>query len=336
MRYLFVKLKHIGDALLLTPTLQAVREFDPNALIWVVVRRGTEGVLEGCSVIDRVLTAAAPEAGNRSRVEWWSEVKLGLELRRQRFDYAFELTDGDRGRWVAGLSAACRRCANTSFYSLNPWWRLWFNGRSHHEWAQGHRVEKDFFTVRDFLPIGAAPPPMVFDRSRTMKWDKLEGDADFVVLHPGTRWKRKRWLHDRWVEVGRSLLNHVPRIVISAGPDTEEVESAARLTAELGSRAISTQGTLTWAHLAWVLHRAKLFVGVDTAAMHLAAACQCPIVALFGPSVVSQWAPWKVPHQIVLPVGDPYGGNGPGEFLMETIDSQSVIKACTAMMCARK
>ncbi len=332
MRLLFVKLKHIGDALLLTPTLQAVRESHPDAVIWVVVRRGTEGVLSGCPAIDRVITAAAPELGRRSLTGFWSEVRSGLELRRQRFDYAFELTDGDRGRWFAGLSAASKRCANTSLYPLNLWWRLWFNRASRHNWAQGHRVEKDFFTVSDFLPIGVTPPPLVFDHSRTRKWDQLEGNAPFALLHPGTRWKRKRWLHPRWVEVGRFLLDRVPRIVISSGPDAEEVESAARLAADLGPRAISTSGVLTWSQMAWMLHRAKLFVGVDTAAMHLAAACQCPIVALFGPSIVSQWAPWKVPHKIVLPTSGSWDGTGGGDFLMETIDSQCVIEACKEML----
>jgi ADP-heptose:LPS heptosyltransferase len=41
-------------------------------------------------------------------------------------------------------------------------------------------------------------------------------------------------------------------------------------------------------------------VGVDTAAMHLAAACQCPTVAIFGPSSVAEWRPWKVAHRLVL------------------------------------
>ena len=57
LKLLFVKLKHIGDALLLTPTLEAVRHNYPNAEIWVVVRRGTEGILKGCTSINKLLTA---------------------------------------------------------------------------------------------------------------------------------------------------------------------------------------------------------------------------------------------------------------------------------------
>ena len=68
MRLLFVKLKHIGDSLLLTPTLSAVRTMYPDSEIWVVVRRGCEAILRGCPAIDNLLTAAAPELSSRSEV----------------------------------------------------------------------------------------------------------------------------------------------------------------------------------------------------------------------------------------------------------------------------
>jgi heptosyltransferase-3 len=59
-----------------------------------------------------------------------------------------------------------------------------------------------------------------------------------------------------------------------------------------------------WAQLAEVLHTARVFVGVDTAAMHLAAACQCPTVAIFGHSSVVQWKPWQVPNRVLAGLGE--------------------------------
>ena len=70
MRILLTKLKLIGDALLLTPTVHALRERYPEAEIVVVVRKGTEGILAGCTAIDRLLTAAAPEGKRRGRLNW--------------------------------------------------------------------------------------------------------------------------------------------------------------------------------------------------------------------------------------------------------------------------
>ena len=90
LRLLFVKLKHIGDALLLTPALVAVREDYPAAEIWVVVRQGCEGILAGCPAIDRILTTAAPETRHRRIQDWVDDGRLIRELRRARFDYAIE------------------------------------------------------------------------------------------------------------------------------------------------------------------------------------------------------------------------------------------------------
>ncbi len=56
-------------------------------------------------------------------------------------------------------------------------------------------------------------------------------------------------------------------------------------------------GTLN--RLAALIGRAKLFVGIDSAPMHIAAAMQTPTVALFGPSGEFNWGPWQVAHRVV-------------------------------------
>jgi heptosyltransferase-3 len=301
MRLLFIKLKHIGDTLLLTPTLAAVHATHPSAQIWVVVRRGCEGILAGCTVIDRLLTVAEPEKEKRSMWNWWEDFRTALLLRRQRFDYAFELTDGDRGRWLCGLSGAQVRCANDAVRPLNWWWRRRFDYVSHFDWRECHRAEKDFFTVNDCLSLGREVPPLEFNRARVETWNRRLPDGNYAVIHPGTRWQRKRWPEAKWIEVGRRLLEQVGCLIISVGPDPEETKLAASLAGNLGSRAISTEGKLSWAQLAGVLYGAKLLVSLDTAAMHLAAACQCPTVAIFGASVAAQWRPWRVRHRLLQP-----------------------------------
>jgi heptosyltransferase-3 len=332
MRLLFVKLKHIGDSLLLTPTLMAARARYPTAEIWVIVRRGCEGIMAGCPAIDRLLVAAEPEQARRPHLNWWKDGQTAITLRRQRFDYAFELSDGDRGRWLCCLSGANIRCANDSMRPLNWWWRRPFNQRSHFNWRDCHRTEKDFFTVNDCLPIGTSPPPLAFDRACTESWGKAPSPGDYIVMHPGTRWWRKQWPEAKWVEVGQWLLKRVGRLIISVGPSPEETQLAASLTASLGPCAINTEGKLSWAQLAGLLYQARLFVGVDTAAMHLAAACQCPTAAIFGPSVVNQWRPWNVLHRVVTPPGAL--SQSPEEQLTQSVDTSAVIQACEEMLAA--
>jgi heptosyltransferase-3 len=99
------------------------------------------------------------------------------------------------------------------------------------------------------------------------------------------------------------MLKRFENLVIACGPVAHEREEAAWLQKELGLRALDTQGATTWPEMAWLLSRAKLYIGLNTAAMHLAAACHCPVVALFGPSIEDHWYPWQVPYRIVTTPG---------------------------------
>jgi heptosyltransferase-3 len=330
VRLLFIKLKHHGDALLLTPTLTAARAAYPSAQIWAVVRKGCEGILQGCPAIDRVLTSAAPETDRRKTFDWVNDLQLLREIRRQHFDYAFELTQGDRGRLLAAWSGAHFRCAGDGVYRVPIFWRPWFNKLSTHDWRNEHQVEANFQLVNEFLPLGVSePPPLVFERARTKPCDLGVKLADYIVIHPGTRWQRKRWSLEKWIEAGRGLLKLAPQLVISVGPDADEVQLGDALAGALGPQAVSTRGQLSWAQLAGLLYGAKLFVGVDTAAMHLAAACQCPTVALFAASVARHWRPWRVTHQLIGSLEPEQKAAGDA---MTRIEPGQVLAACRKLL----
>ncbi len=304
MRLLFIKLKHIGDLLLLTPTLAAVKSALPSTEITVLARRGTESILAGCPHIDHLLTGPAPETDRRGSGQLRQSLSLLRGLRSARFDHVFELGDNDRGRWLSLLSGARERTTAGWNPRLGPVWRAMFQHLPQFDWWGAHRVEKDFQTVSAVLAIGSDPGPLIFDRGR---WEipPLQPDEPYVVLHPATRWPQKEWPADRWVEVGRHLLERGLTPVISSGPDTGEVAVASNIAAGIGAAAVATGGKLTWAQLAGLIGHAKLFAGVDTAAMHLAAACQTPTVGIFGPSIDWQWSPWKCPHRVCAPPAPP-------------------------------
>ena len=331
LKLLFVKLKHIGDALILTPTLVAARKQYPNAEIWAIVRKGTEGILAGCTAIDHLLTVAPIENDQRGIGNLWQDLRTFQQLRRQQFDYAFELSGGARGRWLAGLSNAQHRCAYANNRRLNAWWRYHFNHTPISDSQYQHSVEKDFNLVAHCLSLGEEIPALNFERSIAETPNFLEKLSDFVVIHPGTRWVKKRWLKEYWLDLGERLLQHTRHIVISSGPDQNERAFASELVkAWGGERATSTDGQLAWAGLAGILYRARAFVGVDTAAMHLSAACQCPTVAIFAYSILDHWRPWRVPHE-VLHLGDqlpPRGkGQRPATEVMEKLKPQQVMAA---------
>jgi heptosyltransferase III len=327
MRLLFVKLRHIGDALLMTAMLTAIRARYPNAEIAVVVRRGTEGILAGCPAIDQLFTTAPAERSRRNLATFWQDLQLLGQIRKARFDYAFELTHADRGRLLVGLSKAHHRGGDACIYPPKLPFRWFLNRASMADWSHVHRAEADWEIVNAILPLGDhLPGPMVFDKARTLGCG-IPGDDNTVIIHPVTRWVIKEWPLERWVAVAKGLVADGRRVVVSVGPDPNEIAIGEKIKTLAGAGVVSTAGQLNWAQLAGLMHQAALFVGVDTAAMHLAAACGLPSVALFHSRAQSLvWRPWKVPAEVLLPPGET------GEGQMVDITDDTVEAACRRLL----
>jgi heptosyltransferase-3 len=304
MRILLIKPKHIGDTLILTPTIAAIRRDYPQAEIWLVVRRGCEGILAGCPEISRVLTVAPVDKHDRRAGDLWQDIQTLLRLGVEKFDIVFELGDGHRARSMSRVAGGKRR------YSVKPTDASAERAAkkagltiSSFDWKACHRVEKDFRTVAEFLPLAEPIPPLRFDRASAKNWPPADKITGFAVMQIGKRQGISRWRREDWAEVGRFLIGECGGLVITSGAAPYEVEEATWLREKLGDGAIATRGTADWSQVAGLLYRAQLYVGLDTATMHLAAACGCPSVALFGPTIEDHWHPWRVPYRIVTSRG---------------------------------
>jgi lipopolysaccharide heptosyltransferase III len=302
MRVLLVKLRHIGDALLMTPTIQALKDASPGGQIDVVVRQGTESILSGCSAINKIYITASPEKSRRSRMSWLDDLRMLAEIRAEKYDLAIELGNNQRGRTLVALSGAKKRCANARVYQIGWPWRQLLTHLGQSDWSIIHRAAADLLNVKDFIELPQQEPgPLIFENGSAIAPSlAFSPEKPLVIFHPGTRWRRKLWSECHWASLGASLISQNFQIIISVGPDQGEVDLGQRLVEAIGPGCTSTAGKTQWCHLAWLLYHARLFVGVDTAAMHLAAATGCPTVALFGPdSDARNWSPWKTPCQIV-------------------------------------
>jgi heptosyltransferase-3 len=211
------------------------------------------------------------------------------------------MSDSHRGRLFASLTRAKKRYTIKLVGKLNRWEKLRFTAESTVDWEYIHRVERDYFSVREFLPLRSTQPgPLVFDRDRTEPWPDAVGLTNFCLMQVGTWKDYGRWPKEQWREVAVYLLEHFDHIIISGGVAPRELEDALWLQQQLGPRVVCTLGKTTWAQVAWLLNHSALYVGVDTAAMHLAAACGRPIVAKFT-TTEDRWFPWQTNFRAVLP-----------------------------------
>lgn len=334
MRILFTKLRHIGDNLLVTPIIVATKRKYPDAEIWMAVRRGTEGILAGCPEIDRIVVTSRPEESNRSLRDMADAVATFSRVAGARFDYAFELGNNDRGRMLVAASMANVRGTHRGNPGLNPFWSRMFTDIVETDRSALHQVEMDYIVPKQVLGLAEEPPPLRFEASAVRPWsgscDQEKGD--FAILHAATRWESKAWPLDRWRKALGRILEFTPRIIVSCGPGEVELAESNMLSKGFGDRVITTGGKASWAQLAWLLQRARYYVGVDTAAMHLAAAMQCPAVVLFGETIPGQYGPWKSPHVMVAPagrrIGEPPGSTDAQSQRMLAIEVEDVVSAC--------
>lgn len=298
----------------------------------MLVRESCDGILAGCPEIDRILTTANPDAAKRSKLDWLSDFKLAALLRRTRFDHVFELTDNDRSRFFAVSARTPNRCTN-EHRNLHWLWRPFFDRICSTPRYPKHQVVRDYVCPQEILELPAEPGPLRFADTHFVPWheDRYGTTQPFAVLHIHTRWERKSWPIDRWESLIERLLEFVPRLLISCGPAPQEIESSQALCRKFGSRLHTTAGASSWSQLAYLLRHAAFFVGVDTAAMHLAAACQCPVVSLFGPSPVFEYHPWQVKNWMIRPqdwLGEATAKALPRDELMREIPLDRVLAAC--------
>lgn len=302
LKFLFLKFNHIGDALLMTPALHFVRKKFPDARIDVVVRRGGEQVLEENPDIDHLYVSSAPK-GEDANKNFWS---LLPKLIFRRYDYAFDLSNSDRSRAWMLFSMSKKFCANNAYGELGKY-KWIYDKISTFQWGKEHQALKDLHTVSDALDIKPEREPLVInaDISEEFLFTKLPFlknlQSNYAVIHPTSRWAFKQWLPQRWAEVADRLKNdHHMEVIFSCGPDEKEIDHINQILAVAQEKHLTTQGMITLRELAWLLKKAKLFCGVDTVAMHIAAAMQTPSVALFGPSSEWSWHPWQCRHELVL------------------------------------
>jgi heptosyltransferase-3 len=298
------KMRNIGDVLMITPLLRALRETFPDARITVVVNAGTEAMLAGNPHIDDVIVYRRDEGGVLRR-----ELGFLRELRRRRFDLTIGLTEGSRTAWCSRLSGARYRLgsAHYSWSRFDP--RRRFYNLPAPSWPPitMHEVERHFFLLEaaGLRLKSTTPGPLVLAVPDDLRrW--AEGQvaplrpARLVHVHPVSRWLWKCW-DDRsmaavidWLQEKRGA-----RVLVTTGPVERERERARQIVALCRTKPLFFDGGLSLTQLAALSSVTAGYFGVDTAPMHVAAAVGVPVVALFGPTNPASWAPWT-PRQRVL------------------------------------
>jgi heptosyltransferase-1 len=115
-----------------------------------------------------------------------------------------------------------------------------------------------------------------------------EGAGEFAILNPGAGWGAKRWPAERYGRAARALAEEGVPAILNYGPGEEDLAREAEAASESTARPMKCSIT----ELIALTRRARVFIGGDTGPMHLAAALQVPVVAIFGPTDPARNGPY--------------------------------------------
>ncbi|OGW48180.1 MAG: hypothetical protein A2V62_08290 [Nitrospirae bacterium RBG_19FT_COMBO_58_9] len=291
---LIIKLRYIGDVLLATPTVRAIKAARPDVRVTLMVNRGTEDVLSGHPDLDEIMVL---DKGSLT-AQW----RFIAGLRRRRFDTVIDLTDGDRSAFLSWISGAPVRIG---FNDEHRW-----RGRCYTQVVQPvpgvrHRVDRDLASLEPLGIHASEEPPRLWltgedEAHADQLLDRLgiSRDRPIVVIQPGARYWFKAWPYERFAELADRLASDYDCQVLIGG-SREEEPLAQRIREAAKSGPINMAGLATLKQFASITKRAALFVGNDSGAMHIAAAVGTPMVALFGPSNPDEWGPRGGPAEVI-------------------------------------
>lgn len=294
-RILIIKLRYIGDVLLVTPVIESLKRGIPHAAVAMLVNAGTEEVLGNNPYLDELFLVPRDRS-------WRRQLTLIHTLRSRRFDLVLDLTDGDRAAILGFLSGAGYRVGYDSEERLR--------GNLYHLTIRGDRDKMHVvdYHLRALETIGCTVEqrlPRIYPsgRERAFAEQLLEREGmlagkHFAVIHPTARRWFKAWPLENFIELARGLHAKLGlSIVVVGGP--EVMPLADRMMGACGPWCVTVAGRTGLLQLAALLERAALFVGNDAGPMHIAAAVGTPVVGLFGPTSPEVWGPVGVGHRVL-------------------------------------
>lgn len=293
-----IRLRSIGDTVLCTPTLRALRTHLPEARIDVLLENWVAPLLDGYDKVDSVI--AIPDSGI-------GRLQAAIALRKARYDAVINLHGGTTSTFLARATGAAVRVGYANYqYSflynvlLDSSSRFW-NSESTHSAEQQLALAGSLGVPVDFRPESQLPILEAANRqvmSRLVEAGLSGNDAPIALIHPAAATFTKQWDVQKFA----ALADHLSQrgfFVAAVGSANEN--ALLEELKSLSDARIATFGGLPLQQITALASISRLFVGNDSGIAHIAAAVGTPPVVIFGSSNREHWRPWtKGPCEIVF------------------------------------
>jgi heptosyltransferase-3 len=299
-RVLVVRLRSIGDTVLTTPSLFALRRFLPQIQIDILLEDWVAPLLDGSELVDSVITIPRESKAARARI--------ARELRATRYDVVYNLHGGTTATLFARATGARHRVGFAHYQYARLHNHL--APSSQEIWRRPilHSVEQQLALVGwTGVPVSDRPATRlaitdvalrsVSDKLRIAGFEDFENGRAFAVIHPTAAFATKQWAIENFARVAEELSERdLTPVAIVSQKESATIDLLARQSA---ARVFGLHD-LSLPEVTALLSRARLFVGNDSGIAHIAAAAGAPCVVIFGSSNVAHWRPWTMkPNEVV-------------------------------------
>ena len=302
-RFLIVRTDRMGDVILSTPVLTAIKQSYPHAETTMLIRDYTKDLISGHPDLDNYLIDDDAQKGQGI----FGLFKLAKKLNSKKFDVALILHPTFR------LALACRLAKIPM--RIGTAYRLYsflFNNKVHRHRKNTGRHECDL-NLEMAKTIGAKTekvafkfyiPATAFQRvENILAQNGIDENSPFVVIHPGSGGSALDWPLQKFGKLAQKIQNDVTLPVVLTG-SSSEVGLVSRVQKAANNRCIRVDGELATKELAALLKRATLVIANSTGPLHLAVAVGTSVVGLYCPIVPcrpERWGPYGQLDSVIMP-----------------------------------
>jgi lipopolysaccharide heptosyltransferase II len=296
-KVLVIRLRSIGDTVLTTPSLFALRQFLPQVKTHILLEDWVAPILEGSPLVDRVI--AIPRHGNSARA------RIARELHRANYDVVYNFHGGTTATFLTRASGAANRVG----YAHYQYARLHNHIAPSPQqiWSRPtlHSAEQQLALIGwTGVPVTDRPPTLLSvaenaaqSISAKLAANEIQDGEPLALIHPAAAFETKRWPAENFARVADDLAARGLLPVVIVSPKEKKVLDA--LVAHAATRVVAFDN-LSLPEVVALSARARLFIGNDSGIAHIAAAVKTPCVVIFGSSNVAHWRPWTTNQNEVV------------------------------------
>ena len=295
----------IGDVVMISPAMKALRETYPSARIDVLVRSHVRDCFTDHPWVDGVVLHD-PQGAHRGLRGLF---RLAGELRRNQYDLAVLFVKAFGSALLARLAGIPRRIGydtdRRGFLLTDPIHETAADRGIHHvdyflKVAAAAGCDVSRIPRRVYFPVDAASDVFADGFLGAARTDRFSFLAAFAV---GASKGPRAWHAERFAALAAGLASRHGAGVLVVGGPADRADARLILTAA-GDAAVDATGRTTIRQMAALIKRCRVFVGNDSGPMHLASALDVPVLALFGPGSPAKTAPFMPPDRFIAMTND--------------------------------